>query len=216
MDHFSKGFWCVAISSLPEQVCCLSVLYTPDRPKWLMALLILRKVWKPPIGKSFVLRFGGLHIRCWCWHPKVASCCCLSWKPPRTACLSAGVLGDMCGITSASCGWFMPWLGCFERRCESFIPFSGPVPDPLYMGSAGTPGMAQMGSPASQLCTGTSSSTCLIMWWASSVLAWKETTHCFLGSFFAGWTGWVNASHAQTHSGTRESQGVRDTALGSP
>lgn len=65
------------------------------------------------------------------------------------------------------------------------------------------------------LWTGTSSSTWLVMWPASSVLAWKETAHCFLGSSFAGWTGWVSVSRAQTHSGALESQGVKDTALGS-
>lgn len=38
----------------------------PDRPKRLGALLILKKITeKNPNGKSYMLRFRGLHITCW-------------------------------------------------------------------------------------------------------------------------------------------------------
>ena len=53
------------------------------------------------------------------------------------------------------------------------------------------------------------------MWQAMSVLAWKETTRYFLGSFFAGLAGRVSSSCAQTHGGGGGSQGVENKALAS-
>lgn len=83
-----------------------------------------------------------------------------------------------------------------------------------------TPWMAWIGSPSLAAWdwhpfSGTRSSACLTMWQGISVLASKETTHYFLGSFFAGLAGWVSSSCAQIYGGGGKSQGAENKALAS-
>lgn len=149
-------------------------------------------------------------------HPKMANCCCLTLTGSLTE-LHAFLLGcwviRVVGIKSASCGWLMHWVVSKEGRRALFLSQAKfQTPCSYTWHDTGSPGLTAWDWHPF---FGTSSSTCLTMWQAISVLAWKERTHYFLGSFFAGLAGWVRSSCVQTHGNDGESQGVDNKALAS-
>lgn len=151
-------------------------------------------------------------------HPEVANCCCLTLTGIFVE-LHAFLLGywviRVAGINSASCGWLMYWVVSKEGGrvlLLSQAKFQTHRTYTWHDTSDGCPGLTAWDwHPFS----GTGSSACLTVWQAISVLAWKATTHYFLGLFFAGLAGWVSSSCAQTPGGDGESQGVDNKALAS-